>query len=215
MSWDKYRRQPWHQVASSPPIYDPTFLLATTTTSTTSTPSPLLLRRDTRKLTATPATPITTHTPTPDEDEETMNTSPNFLGITKTPYSFSQMMRSTLFGISVGSLTGAGFGFMETMRTVQENKGLKSLSNKGKASYIMQGVGKHAGLFGAFFGGYHTLKYFGRTYVDPGDYELIGLCSVISLGAIGFKPAIRPILPYSVMLIGMDSFNELFRDKQL
>jgi len=144
-----------------------------------------------------------------------MNTKPNFLGITKTPYSFSAMCRSGLFGLSVGTLTGAGFGFMDSMKTVQESKGLKSLSNKGKGSYIMQGVGKQAGGFGAFFGGYHLLKYFGRTYVDPGDVQLIACCSAVGLSAVWYKPQTRQMFPYACMLIAMDSFNELYRDNKL
>lgn len=204
MSWEKFRRQPWHELAANPPEHDASLLPV----------SPSLIRHNTHKLVASPATPLS-RTPTPDEDEETMNTKPNFLGLTKTPYSFSQNGRCVLFGLSVGALTGAAFGFTEAMRSVQENKSLKSLSNKGKGSFILNGVSKSAGVFGSFFASYHMLKYLGRTYVDPGDIQLIAACSAVSLGAVAYKPATRQIAPYATLLIAMDSFNELYRDKAL
>ena len=192
MSWDTARRHAWHSVSPMPP--QPLKI----TTTNDATPS------------QSSSSSSTKDDPSPISEIDTPE--PNFLGLTTHPFSFSSMARNSIFGLSVGSITGAGFGFMDGMKTVQEDKALKTLSNKGKGSYIFNGVGRHAGGFGVFFGGYHTVKYLGRTYVDPGDWQLIIACSAVGLGGISYRPDTRKMFPYALMLIAMDSFNELYRD---
>jgi hypothetical protein len=103
---------------------------------------------------------------------------------------------------------------MDSLRTVQENAKLKHLSPNAKASYIGHGVTRNGFLFGSFFAGFHTLKYTLRTYLDPGDWgEILG-AGTVSLAAILYKPQNRPALPYCFMLIGMDTFQLLFREPE-
>ncbi len=96
---------------------------------------------------------------------------------------------------------------MDGMRTAQESSIIKNASNVAKAKYLMQGTTRSGIIFGAFFSGFHCLKYGIRVAADPGlVYEAVG-ASVISLGALVAKPATRPSIPYAAMLIGMDCFS--------
>ena len=93
------------------------------------------------------------------------------------------------------------------MRTAQENAIIKNASNMAKTKYLIEGTSRSGILFGAFFSGFHCLKYGIRVAADPGVvYEAIG-ASVVSLGVLVAKPATRPSLPYAAMLIGMDCFS--------
>lgn len=96
---------------------------------------------------------------------------------------------------------------MDGMRTAQENAIIKNASNMAKTKYLIEGTSRSGILFGAFFSGFHCLKYGIRVAADPGViYEAIG-ASVVSLGVLVAKPATRPSLPYAAMLIGMDCFS--------
>jgi len=103
--------------------------------------------------------------------------------------------------------TGSVFGFMDGMRTAQESSIIKNTSNMAKTKYLIEGTSRSGIIFGAFFSGFHCLKYGICIATDPGlVYEAIG-ASVLSLGALAAKPATRPSLPYAAMLIGMDCFS--------
>mmetsp|Transcript_19194 Transcript_19194/g.24194 ORF Transcript_19194/g.24194 Transcript_19194/m.24194 type:complete len:104 (+) Transcript_19194:479-790(+) len=96
---------------------------------------------------------------------------------------------------------------MDGMRTAQESSIIKNTSNMAKTKYLIEGTSRSGIIFGAFFSGFHCLKYGIRIATDPGlVYEAIG-ASVLSLGALAAKPATRPSLPYAAMLIGMDCFS--------
>ena len=128
-------------------------------------------------------------------------------------FEFPSLGRSLLFGGCVGALSGSAFGFMDSMKTVQESASLKSLSNSQKGKYIFNGITRNGMLFGGFFGGYHGLKYVIRTgFGNPGDWAEIITAGTISLGAVAYKPNTRVALPYAFMLLGLDTFNLMARD---
>jgi hypothetical protein len=94
---------------------------------------------------------------------------------------------------------------MDSMRVAGESKVLVNASNAAKARFLMQGTTRSAALFGGFFGGFHVMKYGIQVAVDPGEVgEIVG-AAALSLGALMYKPAYRPSLPYAAMLIAMDS----------
>jgi hypothetical protein len=115
-------------------------------------------------------------------------------------------------GGCVGAITGTVFGFMDGMKTGQENKIIKNASNMAKSKYLLEGTTRSGLLFGAFFSGFHCIKYGIRVAADPGFvYEAIG-AGALSLGALVARPATRPSLPYAAMLIGMDCFSIYMKD---
>lgn len=129
-------------------------------------------------------------------------------------YTAPDMIRSLAFGASIGSITGAVFGFMDGMRSAGESPILKKASNMAKTKYLMQGTTRAGATFGLFFAGFHGLKYGIRVAADPGMvWEMVG-AGVLSVGAMSVKPAMRVNLPYAGMLIGMDAFSNYMRETQ-
>jgi|UniRef100_A0A7S2U7N1 hypothetical protein len=127
-------------------------------------------------------------------------------------YKTPDFIKQTLFGAVIGSMTGGAFGFMDGMRTAGESEVLKKASNAAKGRYLLQGTTRSAATFGAFFGGFHALKYLVKVNGNnPGDVVEIGVAGAISLGALAARSATRASLPYATMLIGMDSFNMYYR----
>lgn len=126
-------------------------------------------------------------------------------------YSTPDLVRSLAFGASIGSITGAVFGFMDGMRSAGESTILKNASNMAKGKFLMQGTTRAGATFGLFFSGFHGLKYGIRVAADPGViWEMVG-AGVLSLGALTIKPAMRVNIPYAGMLIGMDAFSYYMR----
>mmetsp|Transcript_7256 Transcript_7256/g.14896 ORF Transcript_7256/g.14896 Transcript_7256/m.14896 type:complete len:237 (+) Transcript_7256:176-886(+) len=136
----------------------------------------------------------------------------NFLGYVGRPYQFSDLLRNTAFGATIGSITGMCFGFMDSLRSAQTSTLLKNASNSAKGKFIFQGTYRSGMFFGGFFGAFHTVKYGVRVLVDPGDVGEIGLGSLVGLGAVFAKREWRASLPYAVMLVGMDTFHVFMRD---
>eukprot|EP00551_Chaetoceros_affinis_P006045 CAMPEP_0203668012 /NCGR_PEP_ID=MMETSP0090-20130426/4725_1 /ASSEMBLY_ACC=CAM_ASM_001088 /TAXON_ID=426623 /ORGANISM="Chaetoceros affinis, Strain CCMP159" /LENGTH=215 /DNA_ID=CAMNT_0050532325 /DNA_START=320 /DNA_END=968 /DNA_ORIENTATION=- len=124
-------------------------------------------------------------------------------------YSTPDLVRTLAFGGCIGAITGYwvsiwlhGWDENSTGKLYQKNA-----SNMAKTKYLIEGTSRSGIIFGAFFSGFHCLKYGIRIATDPGlVYEAIG-ASVLSLGALAAKPATRPSLPYAAMLIGMDCFS--------
>lgn len=112
----------------------------------------------------------------------------------------------------LGAITGSVFGFMDGMRTAGTSKVIQNASNMAKFKYIMEGTTRSATLFGAFFGGFHVLKYGARVAADPGEFAEIAIAAPIVLGGMMTQPALRPAMPYLSMLILMDGVNIFMRN---
>jgi hypothetical protein len=132
--------------------------------------------------------------------------------VSKVPYSHMDLARQAAFGACIGSVTGAVFGFMDSMRLAGESTVLQNASNMAKGRYIMQGTSRSATVFGLFFTGYHITKYGLRIAVLP-DNEIaeIAVAAPLSLGILMANPATRPALPYATMLVVMDTAHLYMR----
>lgn len=81
-----------------------------------------------------------------------------------------------------------------------------------KGKYIFQGSTRSATMFGAFFGGFHVLKYGLRIWADPGEYTEIAVAGAATMGGLMIQPTTRASMPYAGMLIFMDAVNIFMRD---
>ena len=129
----------------------------------------------------------------------------NILGFQGQPFVTGDCFKQTLFGLTLGSITGGIFGFMDGMRQAGESTILKKASNQAKAKFLFQGTTRSSMLFGVFFGSFHTIRYGVRVAADPGDYTEIAIAGATSLGAMMARPTTRASLPYACMLVLMDS----------
>lgn len=145
--------------------------------------------------------------------DEKINSS-SAISITQTniPFRWGELFKNLAFGGCIGSITGSVFGFMDGMRMAGQSDVLKNSSNAAKGKFLMEGTTRSATMFGAFFGGFHCIKYGIRVAFDPGEYPEIGLAAAISMGGLMAKPNFRPLVPYASMLIMMDSFHLVMRD---
>lgn len=129
----------------------------------------------------------------------------------KIPFSTMELLRMGAFGATIGSITGAVFGFMDGMRGAQESTVLLNASNVAKSRFILQGTTRSAALFGGFFGGFQIVKYGLRVTADPGEVAETAVAGVVSLGALMYRPAFRASLPYATMLVVMDGVQIFMR----
>ena len=141
----------------------------------------------------------------------TSTSSEDALVQTGMPFKWPELFKNLAFGGCIGSITGAVFGFMDGMRLAGQSNVLKNTSNAAKGKFLMQGTTRSASIFGAFFGGFHCVKYGVRVAFDPGDYGEIGLAAALSMGGLVSRPNFRPAVPYASMLIMMDSFHLVMR----
>jgi len=136
----------------------------------------------------------------------------NVLGFVGRPYQTSDLLRNVAFGATIGSITGACFGFMDSIRAASDSALLKSASRSAQGKFVFQGTYRSGMFFGAFFGAYHTLKYGTRVLVDPGDVGEIGVGGVVAFGGLMAKREWRASMPYAVMLVAMDGFHIMMNE---
>lgn len=135
---------------------------------------------------------------------------------TKLPFSSAEFIKHTFFGGCVGSITGAVFGFVDSMRSAGEATSiLKRASDAQKLKYVLQGATRSATVFGLFFGGFHMIKYGVHITADPGPFVEVSAAAAVSLGALVARPNLRSSIPYGMMLIVMDSVHVLMRGNML
>jgi hypothetical protein len=135
---------------------------------------------------------------------------------TKVPFSSADFVKHTFFGGCVGSITGAVFGFVDSMRSASEATSiLKRASDAQKLKYILQGATRSATVFGLFFGGFHIVKYGVHIIADPGPFVEVTAAAAVSMGALVARPNLRSSIPYGAMLIVMDSVHVLMRGNML
>lgn len=73
-------------------------------------------------------------------------------------YSTENLLKMTAFGGTIGAITGAVFGFMDSMRTAGESAVLQKASRQAQFRYIVQGTTRSATIFGGFFSGFHVVS---------------------------------------------------------
>jgi hypothetical protein len=131
---------------------------------------------------------------------------------TAIPFSSPELFRQVAFGVTMGSMTGIVFGFMDSMKLAGESPVLKRASNAAKGRFIFQGVTRSGLMFGGFFSGFHAVKYGIRVATDPGEYTETIAAGAISLGGMYVKPMTRASIPYAGMLVAMDMFHIYMRE---
>mmetsp|Transcript_5541 Transcript_5541/g.11094 ORF Transcript_5541/g.11094 Transcript_5541/m.11094 type:complete len:221 (-) Transcript_5541:22-684(-) len=198
MSWEEARKTPWKTLSSVETNAQSMSTTASSSSSSSSSSSPSSSSSSSSIESTTTTTPTVRHTV--------------FFGLipTSSPFLWTDLGRNSLFGLAVGGITGITFGFMDGMKQVQESNTLKSISNRAKGAYIMRGTGTTGMIFGGFFTAFHAGKYLLRVTVGAEDPTQIAGSAVASLGGLAYFQ--RRLMPYGILLVGMDSFNLLFRD---
>lgn len=131
----------------------------------------------------------------------------------KNEFDGSDLFRQVAFGGTVGSFTGMVFGFMDSMKKVQESKVLAKASNTAKGKFLLQGTTRSGLVFGAFFSGFHAMKYGTKIAIDPGEISEIVFAAAVSMAGLGYKPSTRSSMPYGAMLIVMDCVSSYMREE--
>jgi len=111
--------------------------------------------------------------------------------------------RRVAFGVLCGTMTGASFGAVEILR---DAKGMRA-----SKSEAMRKVMRFSGLFGGFFGTYHGIRRVLKMYYpQPAEYN-VATAGILSITPLIFlqRGKLRPLIPYSVMLVALDAFNGL------
>jgi hypothetical protein len=98
-------------------------------------------------------------------------------------------------------MTGIAFGTVDILRDPK--------SMTAKKAVATAKVLKYGALFGGFFATYHGVRKTMALY-NPQPPEINVITSAaISLTPLFFLPSMRPLIPYGMMLIGLDAINGL------
>ena len=112
-----------------------------------------------------------------------------------------QIGRRVAFGLICGSLTGLCFGTVDILRDTKAMTAKKSIATAKLMRYT--------GLFGGFFASYHGIRKTLMTYYPQPIENNVVLSAAICVTPLIAFPALRPLIPYSIMLIGLDAINGL------
>ena len=93
------------------------------------------------------------------------------------------------------------FGTVDVLRDAKSMTAKKSIATAK--------VLKYGALFGCFFSTYHGIRKTLHLYnPQPPEVNVIS-SAVICLTPLAFGRALRPLIPYGIMLIGLDAINGL------
>jgi hypothetical protein len=109
------------------------------------------------------------------------------------------VLKRAAFGLVCGSLTGACFGFVDVLRDAKA----MTQSPKVASKRIMQYTAK----FGGFFASYHCFRKVLKLYVPQPPEMNVMSAAVLSIIPLVAVPSLRPMVPYAIMLIGLDALN--------
>jgi hypothetical protein len=68
---------------------------------------------------------------------------------------------------------------------------------------------RYGALFGGFFASYHAIRKTIHIYYPQPPEVTVMLSAAISLTPLVVMSSMRPLIPYGVMLIGLDAINGL------
>ena len=66
---------------------------------------------------------------------------------------------------------------------------------------------RYSVLFGGFFASYHGTRKALNLYVQQPPENNVALASIMVLSPLVILPSLRPLIPYGIMLIGIDAIN--------
>ena len=107
--------------------------------------------------------------------------------------------RRALFGLLVGSLTGASFSAINVVRD--------SNAMRQKTSVLTNTILQHGLKFGGFFASYHGIRKALKLYVDQPAEMNVSTAAVATMFPLVVVPSLRPMVPYAIMMIGLDAIN--------
>mmetsp|Transcript_12065 Transcript_12065/g.16510 ORF Transcript_12065/g.16510 Transcript_12065/m.16510 type:complete len:160 (+) Transcript_12065:10-489(+) len=112
---------------------------------------------------------------------------------------FFDIGRRCAFGVVCGTITGATFGFVDVLRDPK--------SMTGKTSVATKKIFRYSYLFAGFFGSYHGVRKSLKLYFPQSAEENVLTSALICVTPLIFISKLRPLIPYGVMLIGLDAIN--------
>uniref|UniRef100_A0A7S3HI91 Mitochondrial import inner membrane translocase subunit TIM22 n=1 Tax=Spumella elongata TaxID=89044 RepID=A0A7S3HI91_9STRA len=115
-----------------------------------------------------------------------------------------EVARRAAFGAITGSITGACFGLVEVLRDPGAMSGKKATGTKKVLRFTY--------LFAGFFGTYHAARKVLQMAVPQDKLTNIVTAATLTISPLLAVGSLRPLIPYSVMLVAIDAFNELSSD---
>jgi hypothetical protein len=109
--------------------------------------------------------------------------------------------RRTAFGTVCGALTGASFGVMEVVRSPKMLTGKSSVGTQKIIAYTTR--------FAGFFGGYHTARKLLHLYAPISEEMNISVAALLSIAPLAVFPILRPMVPYGIVMVGLDAYSSL------
>jgi len=128
---------------------------------------------------------------------------------------FERVLKRSTFGLVCGSITGACFGFVDV---VKDPKAMKA-----KAVVVTQRIFRQTYLFGGFFAFYQGTREACKRFIQYSDTPQtpqqlqqalevnIVSSTVVCITPLIFVGSLRPMIPYGLLLIALDTINE-FKD---
>ena len=110
------------------------------------------------------------------------------------------------FGACVGGLTGFAFAGVDILKDVK-----LMTSAKSKAGIKLK---NYTGLFAGYFTAYQILHHTASTYTDLPPTVALGSAAAGSIIPLVMMGRYRGMIPYAVVLVGLDAFN-LYQDGML
>ena len=111
----------------------------------------------------------------------------------------SSISRRAAFGLVSGSLTGACFGFVDVLR---DSKAMTK-NPKVATKKVLQFTAK----FGCFFAGYHGTRKVLKLYYPQAPEMNVFTAASICVSPLIIIPSLRPMIPYAIMMVGLDALN--------
>jgi hypothetical protein len=129
--------------------------------------------------------------------------------------------RRAAFGVAMGGITGACFGFVEVLRNTKLMTGKRNEAT----SKILGFTGRFAGsvcrfacfvclffliilfLVFSFFGFYHGMRKGSKIYLPITSEQSVGVAAISCVLPMIVLPTFRPMIPYALAMIVMDVVN--------
>ena len=103
------------------------------------------------------------------------------------------------FGASVGALTGMAFGGVEILKDINLMMAAKQKAAKKLKNYTW--------MFGSFFASYQVMHHTMSTYTDLPPIMAVAAAGSTCIAPLMFLGRYRGMIPYGMVLVGLDAVN--------
>ena len=107
--------------------------------------------------------------------------------------------RRFAFGASVGALTGMAFGGVEILKDINLMMAAKQKAAKKLRNYTW--------MFSSFFASYQIMHHTMSTYTDLPPLLAVGAAGGSCIAPLIFLGRYRGMIPYGIVLVGLDAVN--------